>query len=390
VSAAAAAFGTLTLTSAAAAQESPPAPPAAPEGSADKVKCVAWDLDNTLWKGVIGDDGKEGVTVVAEALDLIHQLDQRGIVQTIVSKNEHDTAWEKIVELELDKYFLYPAINWNPKSSSISQIAKELNISVNSFALIDDSEFEREEVSAAYPQVRVYDPEIMSLLLDYEEFNVPVSPETGQRRLKYLEEIHRKSVYQTWDGDLDDFLRDCSIELNIRTIRNKDQFDRCLELLHRSNQFNLSGKRYTSDEFEVLLNAAECDNYALDVNDRYGNYGIVGFVSIQNTGEALIVADFVMSCRVARKKIENAFFHWYLNRKECCGKNVYARLKLTGRNQPLRQVFEELMFEVVAETDAEIMMQVDVAQFARYVPPISINSAYLGYLSVEYAGRQSH
>ena len=120
------------------------APVLTASGSAEKVKCVAWDLDNTLWKGVIGDDGKEGVQVIPEALELIRKLDQRGIIQTVVSKNEHATAWEKIVELELDKYFLYPAINWDPKSANISRIAKELNININSFSLLDDSVFELE------------------------------------------------------------------------------------------------------------------------------------------------------------------------------------------------------------------------------------------------------
>jgi len=341
---------------------------------AEKVKCVAWDLDNTLWQGVIGDDGKEGVTVVSEAVDLIHKLDQRGIIQTIVSKNEHDTAWEKIVELALDEYFLYPAINWDPKSVNISRIAKELNININSFALIDDSEFECGEVSTAYPQVRVYNPEAMPFLLNHDEFDVPVTKETGKRRLKYMEEVKRKSVQQAWAGDRDEFLSDCNIKLNIKSVLNQNQKERCLELLQRSNQFNLAAKRYTSDEFEALLSDSEYDSYAFDVHDKYGNYGIVGFVSILKKSDAVVVTDFVMSCRVARKKIENAFFHWYVNRKECCGKNVYARMKVTGRNQPLRQVFDEMMFKVLEETDSEIMLRVDAAEVGGRKPPISTSA----------------
>jgi FkbH-like protein len=346
--------------------------PAKQESPAEKLKCVAWDLDNTLWKGVIGDDGRDGVKVVPEALELIRKLDERGIIQTIASKNEHNTAWEKVVELGIQNYFLYPAINWNPKSVNLSRIAKELNININSFALIDDSRFEREEVSSAFPQVRVYDPENLSLLLNGAEFDVPVTKEAGSRRLKYLEEISRKSAHQTWDGDLDGFLKSCCIQLNIRTVENQDQVDRCLELLHRSNQFHLSGKRYPSGEFEELLKNSEYDSYVLDVCDRYGNYGIVGFVSVQTNNDAVVVTDFVMSCRVARKKIENAFFHWYLNRKDCCGKNVFARMIVTGRNQPLRQVFDELEFEVVSESDSEVLMKVDGAKIASNKPPISI------------------
>lgn len=345
---------------------------AAPKVPADKVKCVAWDLDNTLWEGVIGDDGSEGVKVVSGAVDLIHKLDQRGIVQTIASKNEHDTAWAKVIELGLEEYFLYPAINWDPKSVNLSRIADELNINVNTFALIDDSEFERGEVSAALPQVRVYDEKVTPSLLNFEEFDVPVTKDTAKRRLSYIEEMKRKTVSKEWSGDLDGFLKDCSIELRVRTLTEQSQIERCLELLQRSNQFNLAGKRYAADEFDALLASPEFDCYAFDVKDRYGDYGIVGFVSVQNQGDKVMVTDFVMSCRVARKKVENAFFYWYLNREQCHGKEVFATMKATGRNQPLRLVFDELMFEVVEETPDGLLMRVDVEEIKRSKPPISV------------------
>lgn len=344
-----------------------------PEASANKVKCVAWDLDNTLWKGVIGDDGSEGVEVVPEVIDLIRELDGRGIIQTAVSKNEHETAWAKIVELGLDEYFLYPAINWDPKSVNLSRIADELNINVNTFALIDDSEFERGEVSAALPQVRVYSEKVISSLLSLEEFDVPVTKDTARRRLTYIEEIKRKTVYKKWSGDLDDFLRDCFIELNIRALETQSQVDRCLELLHRSNQFNLSGKRYSAEQFDALLASPDFDSYALNVKDRYGDYGIVGFVSVENRKEVIMLTDFVMSCRVARKKIENAFFYWYLSQKGHNGKDVFATMKVTGRNQPLRQVFDDLMFEVVEEAPSGLLMRVDAEKIMCAKPPILIN-----------------
>ena len=126
---------------------------------AKKIKCVCWDLDNTLWNGVIGDDGTDGVIVNNKIIDLINEFDKKGILQTITSKNEYEIAWSKIKQLGLDKFFLYPAINWGPKSESIKQIAKELNIGIDTFALIDDSEWEREEVSSNCPQVRVYHPD---------------------------------------------------------------------------------------------------------------------------------------------------------------------------------------------------------------------------------------
>ena len=120
-------------------------------------------------------------------------------------------------------------------------------------------------------------------------------------------------------------------------------------------------------EQEILYNK-------INIFDRlYGIYGIVGFVSIQKKNNELVVTDFVMSCRVARKKIENAFFHWYVNRKECYDKEVYACMKVTGRNQPLRQVFDEMGFEVVQEADNEIMMQIDVSSLRTQPVPVLVN-----------------
>ena len=101
------------------------APTASP---AAKVKCVAWDLDDTMWQGIIGDSGPEGVHPNNEALELVQRLDERGILQTVASKNDYEVAWEKITELGLADMFLYPAIHWGPKSESLRQVADKLNV----------------------------------------------------------------------------------------------------------------------------------------------------------------------------------------------------------------------------------------------------------------------
>ena len=155
-------------------------------GPARKIKCVAWDLDNPLWHGVIGDAGASGVTPNRDMIDLIQRLDERGILQTIVSKNHYDTTWPKIEQLGLADYFLYPAIHWGPMSRSVQQIAGELNINVDTFAVIDDSPFERLEISNALPQVRVYDPVVGPSLMDDTAFDVPVKYEPRRRRFSYL------------------------------------------------------------------------------------------------------------------------------------------------------------------------------------------------------------
>ena len=277
---------------------------------AKKIKCVAWDLDNTLWHGVIGDAGATGVKPNHDMIDLIQRLDERGILQTIVSKNHYDTAWPKIEQLGLADYFLYPAIHWGPKSRSVQQIADELNINVDTFAVIDDSPFERREITNLLPQVRVFDPAVGSSLMDDTAFDVPVSDESRGRRLSYLTEALRKRIHQSWRGDYGEFLKSCHMVLQIRHPRVTDH-SRCIELLQRSNQFNLSGRSYQPDDFHGLLQSDRHACFCFEVADDFGGYGIVGFAAFEATDAGPHLVDFVLSCRVAQKMVEATFLKWY-------------------------------------------------------------------------------
>ena len=276
---------------------------------ANKVKCVAWDLDNTLWQGVAGDAGKDGVRLNEDAVALMRQLDERGILQTIASKNTYEVVWPFIEESGLNRYFLYPAINWGRKSRNLMSIAKELNININTFALIDDSVFERDEVKSELPQVRVYDVDEIKDILSKAEFDVPVTSETKLRRQSYQLEVKRKRICASWDGDYDSFLKSCEMRLRLFTPCDAASSDRCLELINRSNQYNISGVRYTKEEFAGLLADNDTCCYAISVSDKYGDYGIVGFASTVVAGDTLCLKDFVMSCRVAQKKVERAFIN---------------------------------------------------------------------------------
>jgi FkbH-like protein len=316
---------------------------------ATKVKCVAWDLDNTLWKGVIGDAGPDGVELNPEMADLIRTFDERGILQTIVSKNTYAVAWPKLEELQLDQYFLYPAINWGPKSTSLLEIAKELNINVDTFAVIDDSEFERAEIRSALPQVRVFDPVLGAGLLEKSCFDVPVTNESRTRRQSYRIEAARRSIQAAWRGDFDEFLRSCELQLTIARA-DQDSSARCLELLQRSNQFNLSGRRYDAEQLQSLLKSPQHLCLTLDVADRFGAYGIVGFAAFAVIAGRTTLIEFVLSCRVAQKKIEEAFFLWYASQRSAFGETDFqASLRVTSRNEPLRSVLSGLGFVMLRE-----------------------------------------
>jgi FkbH-like protein len=332
---------------------------------AAKVKCVAWDLDQTLWSGVLIEDTARGCRIREEAVDVIRKLDARGILQTVVSKNDHDDAWQLVTEFGIAEYFLYPAINWGQKSRSLQQIADALNINIDTFALIDDSPFERAEVQAALPMVRVFSDDALGELLSLPEFDVPVTEMSKRRRMSYREQEQRSVAQTSFSGDYLDFLRSCEMKMRIFVPHEESAASRCLELIQRSNQLNLSARRYTAKEFADLLAAPGVLNVAVECWDRFGEYGIVGFSSVDERTETPLVLDYVLSCRVAQKRVEHTFFAWLAQREAARGKpHLRAELTITARNSPLVKVFEELPFRTLGADGPKLLLEMPLAEAA--------------------------
>jgi len=325
---------------------------------AAKVKCLLWDLDNTLWPGTLIESAAEKLVIPASTIEIIHRMDERGILQSVVSKNDHDAAWAVITRHGLADYFLFPAINWGQKSASVRQIAERLNIGIDSLALVDDSAFEREEVRASLPMARTYSEDQISRLLELDEFDVPITGQSKVRRQSYLVEMYRERAREVHKGDYANFLRSCEMRLRIFVPTTDADRRRCLELIQRSNQLNLSSRRYSAEEFESLLKTPGVLCVGLQCEDRFGNYGIVGFISVDEKGREAIVHDFVISCRVAQKRVEHAFFWWLAERERRRGGDILgAELVLTERNGPLVKVFEDLPFKRLAEQGAGVTLE---------------------------------
>jgi len=332
-------------------------------GPAGKVKCVVWDLDNTLWGGILVEDGPDTLSLRPGIGNLLRQLDSRGIIQSIASKNEHTAAMAILEKLGISDLFVYPAINWGPKSRSIQQIATELNIGLESLALIDDSETERAEVNHALPQVRVYSENEVETLIRRPEFDVPITAESRNRREFYLVESKRKRVADNYGAAYETFLADCELEATVFIPREPQQIERCVELLHRSNQLNLTTRRYAKSDFLQLLEDHTALCIGLSCRDRFGEYGIVGFASVQLGADALLLADFVLSCRVAKKKVENAWFDWLLRtlcRSSC--QKLKAVFIPTKRNSELLAVLKEVGFVEIDKKEDALSLELDCEQ----------------------------
>lgn len=311
---------------------------------ATKVKVVVWDLDNTLWTGTLVEDGADKIKIREETVRVIKELDKRGILNSICSKNNHDDAMQAVENFGLSEYFLSPAINWGQKSENIKSIAKRLNLGLDSFAFIDDNIREREEVASALPCIRVYDEKSINQLLYLTEFDVPVSPESAQRRLSYINEQKREAFKATYTDGYDNFLRGLSMKLQVFSI-NEGNRKRSLELLQRTNQLNLRTLRYSEDAFGALIRDVDYKCFAFNCEDKFGDYGQVGFMSVHIAQEEASIKDFVISCRIAKKKVEEAMLYAVVATLPKNIRTISADFVKTEKNKPLEDVLNILPFK---------------------------------------------
>ena len=320
----------------------------AAEQPAPKVKCVVWDLDNTLWDGtLIETDEPNTLTLKPGVRELMEELDRRGIIQSVASKNDHDAAMAVLEQLGIAEYFLYPQIHWNPKSGSMEQIAKSLNIGIDALALIDDTAFERRQVASVWPQVRTYDVLEIDELLTKPEFDVPATEESRNRRAMYRAEEQRNTLMAAEHTDIADFIRRCNLKMHLFTPATEEEKLRGYELIVRTNQLNMSGKKYTPEEFEEVLARPDHKNFAFSCADDFGEYGIVGFGQYRIEGEMLVFTEFAMSCRVAGKFVESALFANLLHSENC--KNGTFAVQKTKKNILLRNTLESIGFVIENE-----------------------------------------
>jgi len=305
-----------------------------------RVKCAVFDLDNTLWKGVLveGDD----VVVPPETVELLKLFDERGILLSIASKNDHESAWKKLQELGLAEYFLYPQISWNPKSQGLRSIADRLNIGIDALAFIDDIPFELAEVARALPQVLCLNAKTMSSLACDPRFQGSATGDARRRREFYRDAAAREAARQSFGSDYLGFLASCGIVLEISPYSSGDS-ERVAELVQRTNQLNFSGRKHTREDLQQILLNPLLDRFVLKCSDRFGSYGTVGFCIVEHRRNTICIQDFMLSCRVQGKLLEKAFFqHLFEHHNPESASALWINFQPTARNQPAQQVLESI------------------------------------------------
>ncbi len=308
-------------------------------------KCVVWDLDDTIWRGTLAEDGHESLTLDPVALSTIAELDRRGILQSIATKNDPEATLAALRAFKIRDYFLFPQIGWGAKSASVKRIAELLDIGLDTFVFVDDQPFERGEVGESLPEVTVLPETDIPNLLTSPLFDVPVTPESTKRRALYQTEELRQATFTGSDTDYVTFLRECRIRLEISDLSGIHE-ERAYELSQRTNQLNVSGTKYSRDDIKALMRpSSKYRAYMLRCEDRFGDYGVIGMCVLDRQFGR--VHSFMMSCRVQRKRVEQSFFTWLS--KQLSSNRPLAAMEVsyrkTQRNRAVVKMLEELGFE---------------------------------------------
>lgn len=335
--------------------------------SNNRKKCIVLDLDNTLWGGVVGEDGVSGISIgdtyPGNAFLLFQEnlieASKNGIILTVCSKNnlsDIEDVWNNNPFVKLNKNYLSSyRINWKNKASNILEISEELNIGVDSIVFIDDNPAERLLVKKNLPDLTVpdfpknpYDLEIFFRNLMENYFQVYNITEEDKNKVKQYNENSKRKKAAKMAFDIKSFLSDLKMELKV-LMCNKFTIDRISNMTQKTNQFNLTTKRYTQAELQDFINKGSLI-YCLNVKDKFGDNGITVAAIIHLDNEEATFDSFLLSCRILGRNIEKAFIKYILNTLFKKGiYNINAKFIPTKKNIQTKDFYDNLDFHLIEE-----------------------------------------
>ena len=331
-------------------------------------KCLVLDLDNTLWGGVVGDLGYDGVLLDPNDAEgeaylafqrYIVELKNRGIIISICSKNDEVNAKEPFEKnenmvLKLSDISAFYA-NWDDKATNIKRISNELNIGTDSMVFFDDNPTERELINEFLPEVKVInvpeDPALYTRALDREfvfEWTQLTKEDIG-RIETYANNRARNALMETCI-DYDDYLINLQMKIECKELSDTDM-ERFVQLTNKSNQFNLRTRRYSEAEIIGLQNENSYVLLTIKLEDRFSKYGIIGCAILKIDGDTCFIENWVMSCRVLKKGVENYTIEKIIDiaKKHGCSK-VVGEFVPTKKNSMVSNLYDTLGFDLIEDT----------------------------------------
>jgi methoxymalonate biosynthesis protein len=295
------------------------------------VKCLVWDLDNTLWRGTLLEDGE--VRLPEAVRELIVTLDSRGILQSVASKNDHDLAWAKLEELGIAEYFVLPRIGWGPKSESVREIADRLRFAHGAVAFVDDQPAERAEVTFHLPDVRCYGADAVATLANLPEFSPKtVTMDARRRRSMYQAGFEREAEQSSFTGPAEEFLRSLDLRMLIERATD-EQLRRVEELTLRTSQMNATGVHYSDAALRALLADPDHEVLVASLTDRFGPHGAIGVMLLATHRSAWHLKLLATSCRVVSFGAGAAIINWLTDQAARTGAHLVADFRPTDRNR---------------------------------------------------------
>ena len=326
-------------------------------------KCIVLDLDNTLWGGIIGEDGFDNIKLgdnpigrsFVEFQKRLLGLNQRGIILAINSKNNFDDAIEVIQKhpnmILSEDNFASVKINWDDKVLNLQKISEELNIGLDSIVFFDDDPINQEYVKDSLPDVLVVDlPKDSSryaqIITEMKEFDVlKITEEDTKRGDMYLDQKKRKEL-ENKVGDFNEFLKQMNIEVTVQKA-NSFSIPRIAQLTLKTNQFNLTTRRYQEEEVSKFSSSDDKIVECVEVSDKFGNNGITGtYIIEKKSDEEWVVDTFLLSCRIMGRGVEEIMMNQIIENARLSGiKRIKGEFIPTSKNKPAENFYKKLGFK---------------------------------------------
>ena len=334
-----------------------------------RAKCIVLDLDNTLWGGVIGEDGIGGIELSTtkegsryrDFQKRIRDIKEEGTILAVVSKNNMEDAMDGINNhpdmILREKDFVAIKANWEPKPVNIEELAKELNIGLDSFVFIDDNPIEREAVKTALPQVIV--PEFPKDTANLEKFAIEIgkkyfptlklTKEDTQKTEQYRIE-HKRSELKKEAPSLEEYLKSLEMKFTIREITEED-IPRAAQLTQKTNQFNLTTRRYTESDIRRIKEDSNHKIWIGELEDKFGSYGkvILAIMRLEPKEQKAVIDTFLMSCRVMGRNVETEFLKHIENSLKAENiKEIIGEYIETPKNKVVKDFWEKQGYGLAA------------------------------------------
>jgi len=267
----------------------------------EEIKLIIWDMDETFWQGTLS-EGE--IQPIKENINIIKELTNRGIINSIASKNNFEDVKNKLEELNIWNYFVFPSISWDSKYKMVEEIITQIHLRPNNILFIDDNHLNLEEVKYYFPEINAATPQIISGILSHLSFKG--KDDSNHSRLNQYKLLEKQSVAVKNFSDNKDFLMSCEIKVMISDIDEKN-FERVFELINRTNQLNFTKIRFENkNDFKKILNNENYENKCIAAKDKIGDYGIIGFYCLDKINNTLL--HYLFSCRTLNLNIEQFIY----------------------------------------------------------------------------------